>query len=275
MKLIHPKVELLKQEYEITDVYKQIEKCGRTCYKSEDLITTDSARKFVERIIKSNHLSMLEHGTIYLKVENADDLFIDNYIFNPYSQIILDEGTAYITTNMRVIYELEWEDHLKYMCKPERYHRLRYTFKITTDLGIARELCRHRIFSFAQESTRYCNYSKDKFGNELTFIIPSWINEELIDTKQSKDERGAWLAHSFRDAEISYFSMLNKGATPEQARQVLPLALKTDICITGYEMDFYSFFKLRLSEKTGKVHPDMKVIAKKMFDILDDTERIN
>lgn len=272
MKLVNQSVTLLKQGYTINDIEKHIERCARTCYKSEAR-SRGEHHKFVERLIKSGHTSMLEHGTVYLSIPS--DIFNPS-IINSYMKVVndIDLEAFYVTTNYRVIKENNLEYLLEFLCEPNILHKDRYTLKIITDIGIARELCRHRVFSFAQESTRYCNYSKDTFNNELSFIIPSWISAKLIDTNQNKDERGAWLAHSLRDAEISYMSMLNKGATPEQARAVLPMQLKTELCMTGYLSDWNRFLALRLRETTGKVHPDMKVLAKMIEDEIQKGQRL-
>lgn len=194
MKLIKPKFEILEQQSGLDGIYKQIEIAGRTCYKSEDKITEDSAKDFVEKMIKSGHHSMLEHGTVYLKAnsefinpyihpedgeeEEYNDLF--KYGDNNYSvcheQRSVNGNTIYVTTNLRVLVENNWLDDLKYICEPTEYHEKRVTVRFICDRGVSHEFVRHRVFSFAQESTRYCNYSKDKFGNELTFIIPCWLN---------------------------------------------------------------------------------------------------
>lgn len=156
MKFIKPKVEYLPQGEGIDGLYKQIERCARTCYKSEDKITEDSAKSFVERMIKSGHTAMLEHGTVYLMftMDYEKMKTVNKYIRNPYSRHTTDYKFYYITTNFRVLVENGWLDDLKYICKPTEYHKKRYTFKFTTDIGTARELTRHRVFSFAQESTR-------------------------------------------------------------------------------------------------------------------------
>ena len=204
MKLVNPKVEFLPQASGLEGVYKQIEFCARTCYKSEDKITKDSAKPFVDRMIKSNHLAMLEHGTIYLYYKECcyskdDILFTNKYSINPYSKVvrigcdddIWPDGTYHdimggeatgnseyvITTNLRALVENDWLDDLKYLCDPTKYHEKRYTFKLITDRGVSHELVRHRVFSFAQESQRYCNYSKDKYGSEITFIEPTWFKD--------------------------------------------------------------------------------------------------
>ena len=190
MKLIKPSFEIWEQPSGLEGVYKQIERVGRICYKSEDKITEDSAKSFVDRMIKSGHGAMLEHGTVYLKVFNVieNSELIDKYKSNKYS--VVKEGTEVynchgdilygsckcITTNYRVLVENGWLDDLKYICKPTEFHEKRITVHFVCDRGVSHEFVRHRVMSFAQESTRYCNYSKDKFGNELTFIIPCWLD---------------------------------------------------------------------------------------------------
>lgn len=284
MKLIESKAELIQQPSGLEGVYKQIELCGRTCYKSEDKITEDSAKGFVDRMIKSNHTAMLEHGTVYLfiKVSPYDTnlhIHITKYEENPYSRVIpigVDDnepsldGDYYdilgnkatgdmqyaITTNLRVLVEHGWLDDLKYICEPTEHHERRYTLKLTTDRGVSHELVRHRVFSFAQESTRYCNYSKDKFGREITFIFPHW----LLNRDHDK------FVKALMDAEKYYFTLLDQGWTPQEARQVLPNALKTEICITGFESDWKHFLDLRYFETTGKAHPDMKLLATKIVE---------
>jgi thymidylate synthase (FAD) len=154
---------------------------------------------------------------------------------------------------------------------------------LTTDRGVSHELVRHRVFSFAQESTRYCNYSKDKFGNELTFICPSWLNlnlgkyEFILNNnypvsiagdgyfKSSLDtDKDVWILQAMLNAELSYKGLLAEGCSPQEARQVLPNALKTEICMTGFASDWKKFFDLRYFEVTGKAHPDMKLLATMM-----------
>lgn len=190
MKLIKPSFEIREQPSGLEGVYKQIERVGRVCYKSEDKITEDSAKPFVDRMIKSGHGAMLEHGTVYLKVFNVieNSELIDKYKSNKYS--VVKEGTEVynchgdilygsckcITTNYRVLVENGWLDDLKYICKPTEFHEKRITVHFVCDRGVSHEFVRHRVMSFAQESTRYCNYSKDKFGNELTFIQPCWLD---------------------------------------------------------------------------------------------------
>lgn len=261
MKLIESKAELVLQQEGLEGVYKQIEFCGRTCYKSEDKITEDSAKGFVERMIKSGHGAMLEHGTVYLKAN--DEYYgnpIDKYRNNKYSQLKSINGTKYVTTNLRVLVENDWLEDLKYICEPTQYHEKRYTMKFITDRGVSHELVRHRVFSFAQESTRYCNYSKDKFGKELTFVKPAW--DTTLKPDQFGEDRS--LPFFLSEAEALYNHLTNNcGWTPQQARMILPNCLKTEICMTGFASDWRFFFDLRYYGETGKPHPDMELLASK------------
>lgn len=192
MRLIKPSAEIIEQKPGLDGLLQHIERCGRTCYKSEDKITNDSAPKFVDMLVKRGHTAMVEHGTVYLHrfVDYSEDPSLEElaeewhskYAGNQYSRhSIIDhckEQTIdiYITTNYRVLLQNGWLDDLKYQCEPTEHHVKRITVKFICDRGVSHEFVRHRVFSFAQESTRYCNYSKDKFGKECTFIIPSWLD---------------------------------------------------------------------------------------------------
>ena len=265
MKLIKPTVEIIKQEeYDLNHIFKFIELAGRTCYKSEDKITEDSAKEFVDRMIKSGHGAMLEHGTVYLTIPSANitDIIISKYDSNPYSKIFINLTNTYITTNYRVLVENKWLDDLKYLCKPTLFHERRTTVKFICDRGVSHEFVRHRVFSFAQESTRYCNYSKDKFNNELTFILPNWVDEnyEVVENKELTD----LTFRMFLDkTEETYFLLLKLGWKPQEARNVLPHSLKTELIMTGFDSDWQHFFELRCA---SNAHPQ----AKELADMLKD-----
>ena len=299
MKLINSSVELLPQEDGLEGIYKQIEKCGRICYKSDDKITEDSYRAFAERMIASNHTAMLEHGTVYLKVPMEDfNKIVDDHDLefwdNPYTYFyVLDLKYMCISTNLRVLYEHQYTQLLDFVVNPSeedfkanRFHK-RITVKFICDRGVANELVRHRKFSFAQESSRYCNYSKDKSDNSITYIIPTWLtlntgNYEFVDGPDGVEIAGDGflkeVKHPDKDVrflsallscENTYMSLINEGCPPEAARQVLPLATKTEICITGFIEDWKHFFDLRYFEKTGRVHPDMKKLTKELFELIN------
>lgn len=317
MRLIKPSFSIWDQQEGLEGVYKQIEKVGRVCYKSEDKITEDSAKPFVERMVKSGHGAMLEHGTIYLNVpeqtytETLEDEFgkfnnpnngiVDRYRKNKYSKVnsvAADEELRkkypkvrpfklthhYITTNLRVIVENGWEEDLEWQCEPTEHHEKRITAKFICDRGVSHEFVRHRVFSFAQESTRYCNYSKDKFGNELTFILPPWVDERQLGEQNSQelliqmgslsnptytqeDLNELYFLFSLASSEVQYFNLINNGWKPQQARAVLPNSLKTELVVTGFASDWKRFFRLRSRiAKTGKPHPQAQELADPLMD---------
>ena len=266
MKLIESKAEYIPQ----TDLYKHIEFCGRTAYKSEDKITENSAKEFVDRLVKSKHGAVLEHGTVYLIIPEREQKRYEYtlLICNPYTKAILHDRDCYITTNYRVIIENDITHMLAYTSKPTEFHEKRYTIKFTTDRGVSHELVRHRKFSFVQESQRYCNYSKDKFGGEITFIKPSFITvDELpsnIDINASPEVFKAFILKvAFDFSEKAYFDLIKEGCTPQEARAILPNATKTEVLMTGFASDWRFFFDLRYYGETGKPHPDMELLAGK------------
>ena len=282
MKLIKPSYEILPQEEGLNGMYKQIEKVGRTCYKSEDKITNDSAKPFVDRMIASKHYAMLEHGTVYLCIKDYDDIQEVKYKSNPYSKVTcVFPNLLYVTTNLRVIVENGWDDDLDYMCEPTEYHERRISVKFTCDRGVSHEFVRHRVFSFAQESTRYCNYSKDKFSNEITYICPCWLDYDKVqklteiankDNKEvyrmghdellSMEERGLCsFIYDMSNHEHGYFFQISAGWKPQEARAVLPNSLKTELVMTGFVSDWKHFFDLRAYGVTGKPHPQASELA--------------
>lgn len=289
MKLIKPSFEIWEQSVGLEGVYKQIERVGRVCYKSEDKITEDSAKPFVDRMIKSGHGAMLEHGTVYLQYEVVKGAInpLTKYYLNKYSKVKAKEGAIgetmrlFVTTNLRVLVENGWLDDLQYICEPTEYHERRVTVHFVCDRGVSHEFVRHRVMSFAQESTRYCNYSKDKFGNELTFIIPSWCsnrdeahivpdkydvdwNDELIEDFGNEQGR---LYIGLALAENAYLDLLKIGWTPQQARAILPNSLKTELVVTGFTSDWNHFFRLRSRiAETGKPHPQAQELADPLMD---------
>lgn len=164
MRLIKPSFDILDQQCGLEGIYKQIEIAGRTCYKSEDKITEDSAKGFVDRMIKSGHGAMLEHGTVYLAMPMETIIPIEanrwgKYTKNPYSKgfkicEVNGQKRVAVTTNLRVLVENDWLDDLQYICEPTEHHEKRVTVRFICDRGVSHEFVRHRVFSFAQESTR-------------------------------------------------------------------------------------------------------------------------
>lgn len=311
MKLIESSVQIIEEK----DPYKMIELAGRTCYKSESNITEDSSKEFVDRMIKLGHGAMLEHGTIYLNVpeqtytETLEDEFgkfnnpnnglVDRYRKNKYSKVNSVAANEelrkkypkvrpfklthhYITTNLRVIIENGWEKDLEWQCEPTEHHEKRITAKFICDRGVSHEFVRHRVFSFAQESQRYCNYNKDKFNNELTFIRPTWLNIPTgdytywdgdwcdIDNMKIQLPSDNGVADNFlwclNNAGMQYRLLINKGLKPQEARGVLPNATKTELVMTGFESDWEHFFSLRCS---SKAHPDAKKLADELKSLMN------
>lgn len=264
MRLINSGLEILEQQPGLDGIYKQIELAGRTCYKSEDKITEDSAKAFVDRMIKSGHGAMLEHGTVYLKLPTGLKLS-DKYKKNKYSVITLTPGIDpywAVTTNYRVLVENDWLDDLQYICEPTEYHEKRITVKWTCDRVTGESFLRHRVFSFARESTRYCNYSKDKFGNEITFIRPTWDYLLTANYYGVDNFNGDYFEHALRDAEKYYFKLLELGWKPQQARQVLPFSVHSPLVMTGFLSDWTHFFELRCAPSA---HPDAQKLAKELL----------
>ena len=281
MKIINPTVEIIEQG---DDLFKHIELCGRICYKSEDKITDDSAEKFVQMLINKGHTAMLEHATVYLNYpykENDCDNWNDilrKYKSNPYSKVKWTTGKPndlLITTNYRVIHENDWHDDLKYICNPTEHHQKRISVRFVCDRGVSHELVRHRVFSFAQESTRYCNYSKDKFNNEITFIFPNWLGLSYMTPdwygKPDPNLEHRAFYHILEQCEKSYLRLLELGWQPQQARAVLPTALKTEVVMTGFVSDWEHFFTLRTSKAA---HPQMRELAVSLYQKFSEKEII-
>ena len=263
MKLINPKAEVLIQPPGLDGIYKQIEIAGRTCYKSEDKITEASAVDFVKRMVTSNHTAMLEHGTVYLRIPNlgVKDAPGDclrswyRYKHNPYSKCLEipynDPYELLVTTNLRVLQENGWLDDLQYICKSTKSHEKRITLRFSADIHFYKDATRHRTLSYAIESTRFCNYMKEKFGMSVSFMPPTWLTDE------NREE----FEEDCKTIESIYFKWLNKGLRPEQAAYWLIQGTAATVVITGFASDWRHFFDLRYFGKTGKPHPDMEYLA--------------
>ena len=277
MKLIRQSAEIWNQSVGEKGIYQAIEHAARLCYKSEDKVTEDSYRRFIDMLNTNGHQSPLEHGTVYLQYEVAKGAYnpLSKYYNDKYSKVNYNvkqlSVRLFVTTNYRVIKEHGWEKDLTYLCEPTEYHEKRISIHITTSIGISRELNRHRCHSICEESTRYCNYSKDKFNNELTFIIPNWVSANWVNTHgPNKDNESPYINditwNSFMEvAEYNYMFLLKHGWKPQQARDVLPLATKTELIHTAFESDWEEFFKLRCSPAA---HPMMQELANQIKELI-------
>lgn len=321
MKIISPSVEVLRTGYETDFMTPEqfVEKVGRTCYKSEDKITPDSAPKFVRKIIDRKHEAMIEHWTLIFRVKRADfyrsvfnawtyafeywareatpeDSFVpkirftndcdrDHYVvsgnirswrdfirlhkrnggFVPYflQEVALAAPTFFddlIPIKSSISEEDRWLTQISASDLISDFEHLVHhdvTLKFVCDRGVSHELVRHRAASFAQESTRYCNYAAGKYGREITVVRPSWCNA------------GSRAYHlwetSCRMSEDVYINMIDAGSAPQEARAVLPNSLKTEVVVTGNLGAWDHFFGLRCGPEA---QPDMREVACIGRDIL-------
>lgn len=269
MNLVESSTQILQQEGgSIASMMKFITKVGYTCYKTNKEITDDVAAKFVDGLIKSGHGAMLEHGTVFLAIP-ADKMkneqvsrvvsnLISYHLWTRYTEKIMnDKMYLIIITNFRVIVNNNLQQFMKdYWYIPTQDERkCRPTVKFITDRGVSHESVRHRTLSFAQESTRYCNYAKEKFGASVTFIQPDWI----------KPEDQAEFEEDCATIEKLYFKWVDKGYPAQLSRYFLINGVKTELVITGFADDWQHFFDLRALDKTGPAHPDMKKLALPLY----------
>lgn len=329
MKIINPSVEIMHHGLEKEPILPEvlIEKVGRTCYKSEDKITDDSAAKFVSGLVKRGHEAMIEHYSLIFATSpewyeeiladqdmlmhcgnlyEANCALVDKNLrpFLRFTDTELDGGCrCIISGNMRA-----WRDYAKacvtlfgfmpqYMhgmvhnyplffpeyrdyvptrivndilipisvsdLKGDFEHSVHHdiTVKFICDRGVSHEIVRHRTASFAQESTRYCNYSLGKFGGEITVVLPAkWTNVDY--PGYGNDILYQTWYRTCRQAEMGYNELLMAGRTPQEARSVLPNSLKTEVIMTGNLDCWDHFFSLRCAPDA---HPDIQVVAKMAY----------
>ena len=275
MKLIKQSFEFINQtDFSLVGIKKHIERCARVSYKSEDKITDTSYEKFVNMLESRGHDRPLEFGTVYLDIPTKDlepgyeyINAVGKYALNPWSIKEDFDNHAYISTNYRVIKDNHWESDLQYLCEPTEHHHKRYTVHMILDRGVMDEFRTHVGLSHLAESTRYCNYSKDKFGNELTFIQPCWLNNEKLKLYgpyhtviRDKSPESIFIAN-LNNVERDYLDLIKLGWTPQQARSVLPLGIKSELISCGFEDSWENFFKRR---DAPDAHPMAQEIAKPM-----------
>ena len=285
-----PQFEIWNQEPGMDGIYRQVERAGRVCYKSEDHCTAESARPFVERMIKSDHTAMLEHATVYLLYRDGETASAEQggdaagetwqrYERNKFSKVTTVDGCHYVTTNLRVLAENQWLADLDHLTEPLAYHERRVTVHFTTQIATTREFNRHRANSMAEQSTRYCNYSKDKFGNEISINIPDWVRALSVEepaqidflelakkvTEGQADDYENWLFANLA-AERAYMNLIALGRKPQEARAILPLDTNTELIHTAFVSDWKHFFDLRAQGTTGAPHPDAKVLALPLYE---------
>lgn len=260
-----PEAKLILQKgASLDDIYEHIDKCARVSYKSEP---KGNSRAFVHKLIKAKHMSVLEHGTVYLSTNDCN--MRERYMSNPYSFVHINDesGFSTITTNYRVIKENGWEGDFAELDFNSDFQERRLSILVTTDIGTSRELNRHRAFSITEQSTRYCNFSKAKFGEELTFLTPPWYKGD--------DKASMSFEEACSNAESDYMSLIDFGWTAQQAREVLPLSLVTRVVYTGTYTQFRKLIDMRKYGSTGKPHPNCVNTADAIEKVLDEWVSLN
>lgn len=275
MKLIEPSCEYWEQQ----DIVTHIARCARVCYANEK--NTNSYEKdeaLVKRLIESGHVSMLRHATLYYIIpleifKDRNNLiaqsikhFIDFHINSSYMYRVYDAKYVYISTNKQFIKENPCEGLKFYTVTPERFFEYevtklirRFTFYLTTQISTTRELNRVSPNNISEQSTRYCNYSKDKFENEIQFCKPHWYDN--VDEYTKKLYRD-----SLMNGEFYYFKLLNEGFLPQDARGVLPLDTASKVVYTYTLGEWCNIIDKRYYGTTGKPHPNAKIIIGMVLD---------
>lgn len=278
MKLVKQSFEFINQtDFSLVGIKKHIEKCARVSYKSEDKITDTSYEKFVNMLESREHDRPLEFGTVHLEIDMCPrDIIIDTLtnrgILNQlWWKETYKNGKVYVTTNYRYYLDIKkvYPDIDKYFTEEDnKYYPKRYTVHMILDRGVMDEFRTHVGLSHLAESTRYCNYSKDKFDNQVTFVIPSWCNslverseQEYSPFKVNNDEVA--FMNALRNAQNFYLYLLKMGWTPQQARSVLPLGIKSELISCGFEDAWVNFFYRRDAKDA---HPMAQEIAKPMHE---------
>ncbi len=315
MRIIEAGFTILPTPHTRAEILKHIERCGRVCYKSEDKITEDSAKKFVAGIIRRGHDAVLEHGSLCVRMpsimrkipmfhskmktevwyaqaitsmERCDPGYtpyrnylrfsIDNCSYMPIisgnirswrsffeayheqflwipreflplirqNPVLLGQYAQYIADDVGIEAAIIPAEDLSDTAR-ELHQDVSVLFKV--DRGISHEIVRHRLASYCQESTRYCDYSVGRFGSEITVIEPKAL--------QHTPGYKIWM-DSCKRAETAYFDLLNCGCSPQEARGVLPNSLKTEIVMTANLTEWRHFFQLRTSRAA---HPQMREVA--------------
>ena len=265
----------------LEDICRHIERCGRTCYKSENLITDETAVPFIRGILKSGHESVIEHANVIFSMpENENNRRILEMKDIRGLNISFEQGVVAVSGNIRAFRDLartyDIHDFLLLIGNPLFYikqdavpvfdgvkiegvqssrfselHNYATTHSIC-DVGAYKDVTRHRLASFSIESTRYCNYSKGKFGSELTMIEPCNI-------EKGSEMYAEWLK-AMELIETSYMKMAELGAKGDQLRMLLPHSCKADMIMSANVAEWKHIFALRCH---SAAHPSVRVVMKK------------
>ena len=283
MKLIRQDFNIVNQKgFSIKDIKKHIEYCARISYKSQDRITDDSYEKFVNMLEKRDHTRPLEFGTVHLQMyisdfhKLRDTLCINNMWNDQWIKYHYVGKLTYVTTNYRyylAIIKIFPSAENDFDPQDDELYPKRYTVHFITSRGIMDEFRTHVGLSHLAESSRYCSYDKNRFGNELTFIIPNWVNTNC----PNKEQEGLSVASiewftAMLNAEASYMNLIKMGCTAQEAREVLPLAVKSELISCGFEDIWENFFYRRCAKDA---HPMAREIATKVRDKFKELNYVN
>lgn len=317
IKVINQNVEVWAQEgYTLDAIWKHIARCARVCYQSTPKYTGEDDYSFLVRTLFRGdepkdintkdlvkyHLSVCEHATVHLKyplIVSQAAARVSRFIHNPYSRVRECDGCIYVTTNMRVLIEHHWMNELEFIdTTPNCLHyNERTTINFTTDIGTSRELNRHRCHSVSEESTRYCRYNADKFGNNITVAKLPWIDYKNDESEETNYENGFfsdnevydeeentilghltdgwsaidWFLYGLQISNLIYNKCVQLGWAAQQAREILPLNTKTQVVHTAFVKDWQHFIDLRSNGVSGVPHPMIKELADKVDDLINAT----
>lgn len=302
MKVEKSSVTMLQQEPGIDGMYRYVERTGRITYKTEDRITPDSWKRFLKMLKERGHWAVFNQGSVYLRFNPSEHLTVWESLKDtkPWTRWVELEDEVCVSTNYRVILQLDLQDFMeKYWVEPDLNFKLRIGSHWICSRSTSHQLVRHRVFSFLEMSQRYCNFSKDRFGRSLTYILPQWIYRVRDDIGNTIDpvtyESRSWIlgldgerlwdeltiwdrsvsGHSriWEEVEKEYMSELMEDdgeiLKPEEARGILCGDIKTEVAMTGFLEDWYYEPPTESSEKAGffflrcapDAQPDIRVLA--------------
>ena len=295
-------MKLIKQSYSIIDqtkfdtisIKKQIERCSRVCYKSENKITDDSYKRMVNMLIEHGHDRPLEFGTIHLRTSEGvwNDMVLtlatDYHYSTNWIQANLHFGEYFITTNYRYYLFLTkiYPEIEKYFTEEDNeLFPKRHTVHFVLSRGIMDEFRTHVGLSHLAESTRYCNYNKDRFDSEITCVIPHYCSDlvegnsydlsiceyGLIQTENLSKKSAKWV-ESMCQAEQDYMNLINDSCIAQEARDVLPLGVKSELISCGFEDAWENFFYRRCAKDA---HPMAREIAIPLQEKFKELNYIN
>ena len=295
MKLIKQSFEILEQkDFSLIGIKKFIERCGRVCYKSEDRITDDSYEKFVNMLEKRDHARPLEFGTVHLQMyisdfhKLRDTLCINNMWNDQWIKYHYVGKLTYVTTNYRyylAIIKVFPSAENDFDPQDDELYPKRYTVHFITSRGVMDEFRTHVGLSHLAESTRYCNYNKDRFDSEITCVIPHYCSDLVegnsydlsickynLTQSENLSEKSAKWVESMCQAEQDYMNLINDSCIAQEARDVLPLGVKSELISCGFEDAWENFFYRRCAKDA---HPMAKEIAIPLQEKFKELNYIN